>query len=209
MTESGPRFKWRFLAGLLLAPTIYAALMRLRHAGIGLAYGTDGNGWHDPGPPLIVRYLLFWLGWAAGMALPAWLLYKLGKTRLRHHLLTGAALGSIPLIITLANFAEVLRLQGRGASLQIPYPCTELVRFETFNLQGGIGTLLQFSLMMVLFKWIAHGFTREASSWGWKLAGGAYLLAWAIFLVEPFHFVNRDLPSWTNWVFRTCEQILR
>jgi hypothetical protein len=206
VTERAPLPWKRFLAGLLLAPPILVLFLTLWDGAIEFAYGTEG--WYSAGPPLIVRHLIFCLAWAAGMALPAWLLWKYRKVRLRHHLLAGLALGSIPVLITLAEFLDAIRA-APDAPFNVPYPCAELVRHETFNLQGGVGTMLEYSLMMVLLKWITHGFTHETTSWGWKLAGGAYILAWAIFIAEPFNYVNRSIPSWTYWIAATCEQILR
>jgi hypothetical protein len=187
----------------VLLSSLMVMLVLLGHdLAIMLAYRTQPWG---QGP--LTSILVWWLSISIPIAVFGWLLWRMRKVRLRHHLLAGLLLGSIPAVVALSEFVSVLDHRfGEDDIYIVPYPCTELVR-NTINLPGGVAMMLTLSLAGVLFKWSAYGITREPTSAAWKVAGGIYLVAWLLFLAEPFHAVNPNIPSWTQSLASLCAQI--
>lgn len=203
--EPESRFWWRFGLSMPLPAGLIALLFSAHEQLISFAYGTEP--WSREGSGLPI-FLMWCLGGSLLIGAIALGLRTWRKIRLRHHLLAGLCLGAVPVVMTLFTFISILTDPTEGdVIIQVPYPCVELVRHETLDLPGGVFWMLSLSLALVMFKWLVYGFTREATTLAWKLAGAMYALAWILFLIEPFHYVNRKIPSWTNLVSENCARI--
>jgi uncharacterized protein involved in response to NO len=67
--------------------------------------------------------------------------------------------------------------------------------------------MLSASLLASIYRWLAHGMTGEPTTPTWRIAGGVYIVAWVLYLIEPLHYIYRSIPSWTGWVGKTCDYL--
>lgn len=203
----------RIAAAALLSPALLAILLLAADLALLLVYRTQP--WSNPRSVVLV--LLWWSGAAVVLVAIGIILRKLGTTRLRHHLLAGLTIGAIPLIGTLTQFFSAVShradataqgpVAGADVFIMVPYPCAELVRQETFDLPGAVHMMLSASLLASIYKWLAHGMTGEATTPTWKVASGVYIVVWVLYLIEPLHYIYRSIPSWTGWVWKTCDYL--
>jgi hypothetical protein len=193
----------RLALAALMAPAVACLpFLAMDHA---LQLTSQARYW---GGPAVTWFLYAWGALAVITAALGLLLRKIRKSRLRHHLLAGSAIGASFAIATLVEFIEILMTRSEPDNvIEVPYPCVELVRHETLDLPGGVAAMLFGSLVGAIFKWAACGPTREPTTASWKVAGVLYIVAWILFLIEPFHYIYGSIPSWTDWVSKSCDFI--
>jgi hypothetical protein len=185
------RFWLRFGAAALLAPPLSVVPPII----VGILLTVGRATWTAPGESLL-EPLMLWIEISVGVAAAAWVLRRLGKTRLRHHMVLALAIGAIPILNALAAYLRLTSLNASGGPFKVPYPCFELFRYETLNLTGAVTTALTLGVTAAVFKWLAYGLDHNPTSVGWKIAGGIFMLALVADMLAPVAEVTGAFPSW-------------
>lgn len=181
----------RLLAAALLAPPVSIVIPVV----VGLLLSIGRETWSDPGESWVEPFVL-WMLISLGVAVAAWVLRRLGKTRLRHHLLLAVAIGAVPIVWILLEFVSLISMDPGEVAIEMPYPCIELFRHETLNLVGAVTTALTLGVIGAVFKWLAYGLDHKTTSMGWKIAGGVFVLALVTDMLAPVAMVTGAFPSW-------------